>query len=117
MIDEMLVLDYEKWFKILVIENFQGLNRAIRCKNKILQAKNYWYGCGVIMMKKNYIMLFIACFAVFLILNFRSLFQLNFSTAIAVILMSLIETLIVYLIIILIIHVANRYSRLSQRRS
>ena len=47
MIDEMLALDYEKWFKILVIENFQGLNRAIRCKNKILQAKNYWYGCGL----------------------------------------------------------------------
>jgi len=63
------------------------------------------------MKKSSYILLFITCFAVISFYNSLWLLEPDFSAIMAVILLSLVETLVPYLIIILIIHIVNRDSR------
>jgi hypothetical protein len=55
--------------------------------------------------KSSYEMLFIAVFTFFFILNFINLIEFNIGIIIAVVLASLVESIIPYLIIILIMHI------------
>ena len=66
------------------------------------------------MKKSSYEILFIVCFAFFLIFNsFFVIVPADLSTIISVIVGTFIESLIVYLMIMMIVYIVNRYSRLS----
>jgi len=72
------------------------------------------YKGGIVSMKKSgYIKLYIAFFAVIFFINILFMREPDFSTIIAVILVSLMMSLIPYLLIILIIHLINHDSRPS----
>jgi hypothetical protein len=68
------------------------------------------------MVKKiTYILLFIACFAAFFIINISNVFEPPFSIALiaTLVFVSIIEALLPYLIIILIIRLIDRNNRSS----
>lgn len=78
-----------------------------------LPALSSFLRCGFIMDQKFDKGLLLVCFAVFFIPNILFVRVLDISTIMAVILISLVESLLPYLIIVLIIHVINHENRPS----